>query len=107
MDICYDSAQHLLDRIRAAMGQRDAQYQLSSIVELVDSYVEGPSNNRKRGRRADKPKIVVTLSKSDNGAALLTRMKVIDGLPGKTLRQIVEELMMSENKVECDGYQTI
>ena len=106
LDICYDSARHLLDRIRTAMGQRDAQYQLSSIVELDDGYVGGSSHNGKRGRGTDNPKIVVALSKSDNRAAMFTRMKVVDGLPGKTLRQIVEEFMASGTKVECDGYRS-
>ena len=103
LGICYDSAWHLLDRIRTAMGQRDAQYQLSGIVELDDGYVGGPSHNGKRGRGTDKSKIVVALSKSDNGAALFARMKVVDDIASKTLRQIVEEFMVSGTRVECDG----
>ena len=39
LGICYDSAWHLLDRIRTAMGQRDEKYLLSGIVELDDGYV--------------------------------------------------------------------
>lgn len=106
LDICYDSAWHLLDRIRTAMGQRDAQYQLSGIVELDDGYVGGPSHNGKRGRGTDKSKIVVALSKSDNGAALFARMKVVDDIACKTLQQIIEEFMVSGTKVECDGYRS-
>lgn len=106
LGICYDSAWHLLDRIRTAMGQRDAQYQLSGIVELDDGYVGGPSHNGKRGRGTDKAKVVVALSKSDNGTALFTRMKVVDDITGKTLQQIIEEFMVSGTKVEWDGYRS-
>ena len=35
LGICYDSAWHLLDRIRTAMGQRDEKYLLSGIVESM------------------------------------------------------------------------
>lgn len=106
LGIGYDSAWHLLDRIRTAMGQRDAQYQLSGIVELDDGYVGGPGHNGKRGRGTDKARIVVALSKSDSGAALFTRMKVVDDVTGKTLQQIIDEFMELGSKVECDGYRS-
>lgn len=78
LEICYDSAWHLLDRIRKAMGQRNENYQPSGIIEMDDGYVGGNSHNGKRGRGADKPKIVVALSKSANDTALYARMKVVD-----------------------------
>lgn len=106
LGICYDSAWHLLDRIRTAMGQRDAQYQLSGIVELDDGYVGGPKHNGKRGRGTDKAQIVVALSKSDGGAALFTRMRVVNDVTGKTLQQIIDEFMELGSKVECDGYRS-
>ena len=66
----------------------------------------GPSHSGKRGRGTDKSKIVVALSKSDNGAALCARMKVVDDIACKTLQQIVEEFIVSGTKVECDGYRS-
>lgn len=48
----------------------------------------------------------MALSKSDRGAALFTRMKVVDDITGKTLQQIVNELMEAGTKVECDGYRS-
>ena len=58
LDIRYDSAKN---------------YLLSGIVELDDGYIGGNSHNGKRGRGTGKPKIVVVLSKSANGAALCSR----------------------------------
>ena len=62
LGICYDSAWHLLDRIRAAMGQRDAQYLLNGIVEMDDGYVGGPCHGEKRGRGTEKAQVVAALS---------------------------------------------
>ena len=88
--ICYESAWHLLDRIRSAMGQRDAQYLLSGIVEMDDGYVGGPSHNGKRGRGTDKAKIVIAVSKTGSGIPLFARMKVVDNVRDATLQEIID-----------------
>ena len=41
---------------------------------MDDGYVGGATHNGKRGRGTDKAKIVVALSKTENGAALFTRI---------------------------------
>ena len=104
LGICYDTAWHLLERIRTAMGQRDANYQLSGIVEMDDCYVGGPSSNGKRGRGTDKSKVVVAVSKAENGVPLFARMKLVEDLKGKTLQQIVDAHFTDKTTVECDGY---
>ena len=106
LGICHDSAWHLLDMIRTAMGQRDENYLLFGIVELDDGYIGGNSHNGKRGRGTDKSKIVVVLSKSANGAALYARMNVVDNIQGKTLQQFVDQYFAPDIKVECDGYRS-
>ena len=106
LEICYDTAWHLLDKIRIAMGQRDENYQLSGIIEMDDGYVGGPSHNGKRGRGTDKPKIVVALSKTENGAALYARMKVVENIQGQTLQEIADSYFAPKSKVACDGYRS-
>ena len=106
LGISYDSAWHLLDRIRTAMGQRDADYQLSGIVEMDDCYVGGPSHDGKRGRGTDKAKVVVAVSKTDDGIPMFARMKLVGDIKGKTLQQIVDKYFASKTKVECDGYHS-
>lgn len=88
------------------MGQRDANYQLSGIVEMDDCYVGGPSHNGKRGRGTDKAKVVVAVSKAENGVPLFARMKVVEDIKGKTLQQIVNEYFADKTRVECDGYRS-
>lgn len=106
LGISYDSAWHLLERIRKAMGQRDEQYQLSGIVEMDDYFVGGPSHNGKRGRGTDKVKAVAAISKTEDGIPLFVRMKVVDDFKGKTLQQIVDQYFAEKTKVECDGYHS-
>ena len=65
---------------------KETKYALSGIVEIDDGYVGGASHSGKRGRRTDKgEKIVVALSKTENGAALFTRMQVVKDVTSKTL----------------------
>ena len=106
LGICYDSAWHLLNRIRTAMGQKDEKYLLSGIVELDDSYVGGPSHNGKRGRGTDKTKIVVAVSKAENGMPLFARMKVVENVQGKTLQEIIDQYFAPQTKAECNGYRS-
>ena len=88
------------------MGQRDEKYLLSGIVELDDGYVGGPSHNGKRGRGTDKAKIVVAVSKAENGVPLFARMKAVENVQGKTLQEIIDQYFAPNTKVECDGYRS-
>ena len=106
LGICYESAWYLLLRIRAAMGQRDEKYVLSGIVEMDDGYVGGASHSGKRGRGTDKAKIVVALSKTENGAVLFTRMQVVEDVTGGTLQQVIDKTIAPGAKIECDGYRS-
>ena len=105
LGICYESAWYLLLRIRAAMGQRDEKYVLSGIVEMDDGYVGGASHSGKRGCGTDKAKIVVALSKTENGAVLFTRMQVVEDVTGGTLQQVIDKTIAPGAKIECDGYR--
>ena len=106
LNICYESAWYLLHRIRRAMAQRDEKYALSGIVEMDDGYVGGATRNGKRGRGTDKAKIVVALSKTENGAALFTRMQVVEDVTSKTLQQVIGKTVATGAKIECDGYRS-
>ena len=88
------------------MGQRDEKHLLSGIVELDDGYVGGPSHNGKRGRGTDKAKIVVAVSKAENGAPLFARMKAVENVQGKTLQEIIDQYFAPNSRVECDGYRS-
>ncbi len=71
LDVCYETAWHLLGRIRTGMGQRDANYVLSELVEMDDCYLGGPCSGGKRGRGTDKAKVAIALSKTKHGIPCL------------------------------------
>ena len=106
LNICYESAWYLLRRIRHAIPKRDKKYALSGVVEMADGYVGGVLHGGKRGRGTDKAKIVVALSKTENGAALFARMHVVEDVTGKTLQQVIGKTIAQGSKIKCDGYRS-
>ena len=49
---------------------------------------------------------MVALSKTEIGAALFTRMQVVEDVTGGTLQQVVDETVAPGSKIECDGYRS-
>ena len=73
-------------------------------IYLCATDKRGISAVQRRG--TDKAKIVVALSKTENGAALFTRMQVVEDVTGGTLQQVVDETVTPGSKIECDGYRS-
>ena len=48
----------------------------------------------------------MALSKTENGAALFTRMQVVEDVTSKTLQQVVDKAAAPGAKIECDGYRS-
>ena len=70
-------------------------------IYLCATDKRGISAVQRRG--TDKAKIVVALSKTENGAALFARMHVVEDVTGGTLQQVVDEAVAPGSKVKCDG----
>lgn len=106
LEICYDTAWHLLDKIRAAMGQRDSLYTLSGLIEMDDGYLGGPGNNGKRGRGAKETKLLVALSKTEDNVPMFAHMKLVKDIKTKTLQEFVDNHLTKGATVVCDGFQS-
>jgi len=106
LDVCYETAWHLLGRIRTAMGQRDANYVLSGLVEMDDCYLGGACSGGRRGRGTDKTKVVVALSKTNQGIPLFAHMQVMKDLKTETLQEFVNQHLTEGSVVQCDGYSS-
>ena len=89
------------------MWKRDGKYELSGIVEVDDGYVGGATRNGKRALGTDKAKIVVALSKTENGAALFTRMQVMEDVTSKTLQQVVGKTVATGTKSNATAIRAI
>lgn len=106
LNVCYESAWHLLDRIRSAMGQRDSNYILSGLVEMDDCYLGGPCSGGKRGRGTDKAKVVVALSKTEDNIPLFAHMQVVENLQTKTLQEFIDQHLAQGTILQCDGFSS-
>ena len=67
LEIAYSSVWYLLHRLHKAMGQRDQDYVLSSIVELDNAYFGAPKSNGKRDRGTEKTSALAARSLTSQG----------------------------------------
>ena len=74
--VTYKTAWSMLRRIRSAMGQRDAAYILSGVVELDDACFGGPKVGGKRDRGTEKTKIFIALSLDEHGNLQYLKMRI-------------------------------
>ncbi|GHT80723.1 hypothetical protein FACS1894130_12270 [Spirochaetia bacterium] len=91
LEVSYPTAWTMLQKIRKAMGDCDADYQLAGMVELDDAYFGGPTEGGKRGRGTEKTQVLVGVSLTDKGNPLYVKMSVIDDLKNRTLVTFAEE----------------
>lgn len=105
LEMGYESAWYLLKRIRKAMGQRDANYLLSGLMEMDEGFFGGRKPG-KRGRGTAQKKVVIALSKvSGKGIPMYLRMQEVPDLKRKTLQEFVDAHVEQGATVECDGFQ--
>lgn len=103
LNLNYRTAWRLLRKIRLAMSQRDAFYQLSGIVEMDDSYFGAPSPG-KDGRGTTKTPVTVALATDDSGNPRYVRMHVIDRVTIKEIHRVAEECVASGSTIVSDGH---
>lgn len=102
----YKTAWYMLTRIRAAMGQRDASYQLSGVIEFDDAYFGGPTVGKKRGRGTEKAKVFVALSLDQRGNPLYLKMWVTPDVKKASVKKFAQRAFTEGSTVRSDGYQS-
>jgi transposase-like protein len=100
----YSTAWTMLHKIRKAMGDRDARYQLGGIVELDDTYFGGPSEGEKRGRGTEKTLVEVALSLDTQGRPQFVKMEVIPDIKNETLTSFAERNIAEGSAIDSDAY---
>lgn len=104
LGIAYSSAWYLLHRIRSAMADHDAEYMLCGIVEVDDTYFGGPKGGSKRGRGAEKTKVLVAVSKDKADQPEYIKMKVIPNLKGDTIGEFLSSVVKKGSIIQSDAY---
>jgi hypothetical protein len=102
----YPTAWTMLHKIRKAMGDRDASYQLWGIVELDDTYFGGPSEGEKRGRGTNKTPVEVALSLDKQGRPRFVKMEVIADIKNETLKSFAEKNIADGSAINSDAYSS-
>jgi hypothetical protein len=104
--VSYPTAWLMLQKIRKAMGDRDARYQLAGIVEVDDTYFGGPKHGGKRGRGTGKTKVIVAVSLNDQGKPGYVKIAVSDDLTDKSLVEFAEKNRRAGATVSSDTYRS-
>lgn len=107
LEISYQTAWTMMQKIRKAMADRDAQYTLSGLVEIDDFYIGAPTENGKRGRGTDKNQVLVALSKNQKGHPLFVKMEVIEDMKKETVESFVTEHIEANSTLQADGHRTV
>lgn len=106
LDLPYNTAWFLLHRIRKAMAERDTNYMLTGIVEFDDTYIGKAKKGSKRGRGTAKTKVLVAVSKDDDGKPKYAKMQVVPNLKGKTIGEFAKNTIAQGSVVESDAYHS-
>lgn len=105
--IGYESAWYMLKRIRNAMGQRDADYLLSGLMEMDEGFFGSKRSGGKRGRGTTQKKVVVAISKSgEKEYPMYIRMQQIPDVKRVTLQEFVNSCVKDGSVIECDGFRS-
>ncbi|OIB01454.1 hypothetical protein AK95_28950 [Paenibacillus sp. LC231] len=106
LEISYPTAWLMLHKIRKAMGDRDAQYQLAGLVELDDAFFGAPTEGGKRGRGTDQTPVLVGVSLNKQGAPQYVKMQVIPDVKGKTLVEFAKQHIEPGSTISSDAYRS-
>ena len=62
LDVSYQTAWAMLQRVRHAMAKRNDQYPLIGYVEMDEMFIGAPTEDKKRGRGTEKTPVLVAVS---------------------------------------------
>jgi transposase-like protein len=106
LGISYPSAWLLLHKIRKAMGDRDAHYQLAGLVEVDDAYFGGPKSGGKRGRGTEKAKVLVAVSLNEKGKPQFVKMAITDNVASEALISFTGKNIAEGSIIRSDAYRS-
>jgi transposase-like protein len=106
LTISYWVAWTMLHKIRKAMKDRDAHYQLAGLIEVDDSYIGTSSKgDDKRGRGTKK--IPVLIAASTNGKGIgYAKMQIVDSLHSEPVRRFLQANVTAHQTIRTDGWQS-
>jgi transposase-like protein len=98
----YDLAWRMLHKIRAAMGQRDAEYRLDGIVEIDEAHIGAPDEGR-RGRGTRRSKALVALGLTTDGKPRFAKMRIAKRLDARSVESFAKAGIVAGTTIRTDG----
>jgi transposase-like protein len=80
--ISQDAAWLMLQKLRKAMGDRDAKYYLDGVVDMGDAFFGAPSEGGKRGRGTEKTPAIAALSLDEEGRPGYLKPQAVGNIDG-------------------------
>ena len=86
-----------------AMGECNAQYMLSGVIELGDAFFGGSHAGGRRGRGTDKTPVIFAVSLDENGSPRYVRAQVVTAVNGENLARFAKEHVKPGSVIHSDG----
>jgi predicted RNA-binding Zn-ribbon protein involved in translation (DUF1610 family) len=103
LQVSWKTANLMLNKLRVAMADRDATYQLTGTVELDGAYVGGKDTGGKRGKGSrTKTTILVACEARDKGAGFL-KMSVVSSENAREALSFCEKAVEPAAVLKVDG----
>jgi transposase-like protein len=101
----YDTVWHIVQKLRAAMGERDELYQLCGSIEIDEGFFGGSDKGGRRGRGAKKKVPVLVFVESKGDSAGMLKMQVLEcGITMPSIRETVDNRVKPAQFFEADGF---
>lgn len=101
----YQTIWTMCHKIRKAMQDRDANYQLGGLIEMDESYFGGKKSG-KRGRGAEGKSIVSVCVENKDGKSGYATMKVISKATSEELLSVADEKIKQDSTIRTDKFSS-
>ena len=103
IDVAYQTAWTMCQKIRHAMGERDGNYYMGDIVEMDEAFFGSPTEGGKRGRGTEKTAVLVSVSLTEEGKPCYAKMKVVESVDSTSVSEFVDDTVYKGSEIRTDG----
>ena len=103
LGIPYARSWFMLQKIKIAMAWRDAQYQLTGIVELDEAYFGTPDRHGGKGRRTNRSKALVAVTVTEDGKPRFAKIQIVQRLDSRYVTKFASQHIELGSRIRTDG----
>jgi hypothetical protein len=103
INVSYQTAWTMCQKIRHAMGERDGKYRMGGRVEMDEAFFGAPAEGGKRGRGTEKTGVLVSLSLTEGGTPEYAKMEAAQTIDSEAVRAFAERAIVKGSEIRADG----